>query len=161
MTADDWIRALGLLPHPEGGFYREVYRSPESAADLPSRYDGAARSLGTSIYYLLRQGDRSRFHRLKSDEIWHFHAGGSATVHLLLEDGRYEQRRIGTDMASGERPQVIIPQGCFFGATVEADYILVGCTVFPGFDFADFELADRAALQQQYPKRAAIIELLT
>lgn len=109
-TAEEWVRALNLLPHPEGGFYREVYRSTEVLEHLPSRY-GAARCAGTSIYYLLQRGDVSRFHRLKSDEVWNYHAGGRAVLHLLLEDGRYEQRKIGADPDAGEVPQVIIPHG--------------------------------------------------
>lgn len=162
MTADDWVRSLELKPHPEGGFYREIYRSAETlgAEQLPKRY-GGARNLGTSIYYLLRAGDCSRFHRLKPDEIWYYHAGGAADVHLLTENGTYERWRIGGNPVAGDWPQVIIPHGAWFGATVEVgDYILVGCAVIPGFDFADFEIGERDTLLGLCPSAAAIIKRL-
>lgn len=157
-TAEEWVRELELLPHPEGGFYREVYRSDEMVAGegLPGRY-GAGRCLGTSIYYLLRRGEVSRLHRLKSDEIWYWHAGGGAVVHVIREDGRYGARRIG----EGGVPQVIIPRGCWFGATVEAgEYVLVGCAVFPGFEFADFEIGKREEMVRRYPGLRGVIERL-
>lgn len=156
-TAQEWIDALQLQPHPEGGHYREVYRSPETIPPgmLPARYAGP-RSFGTSIYFLLRAGERSRFHRLQSDEIWYHHAGGTGIVHQLLEDGSHRQEVIGPS-----QPQVVIPRGRWFGALVQTgDYLLVGCAVFPGFDFADFELARPDALLSQYPQHAGIIRQL-
>jgi predicted cupin superfamily sugar epimerase len=158
-TAQHWIEALHLQPHPEGGFYREVYRSSESIprSALPSRYVGE-RSLGTSIYFLLRAGECSRLHRLQSDEIWYYHAGGSAIIHQFLEDGSYHPFPIGAEAS----PQVVIPRGRWFGATVQTGhYILVGCAVFPGFDFADFELANPSELLARYPAQQEIIRSLT
>lgn len=163
-TPDYWIERLELDPHPEGGYFRETYRSEEdlSAENLPERY-GSGRSLSTAIYFLLRGSQVSRFHRLKSDELWHFHAGSSVTIHLIDPDGSYSQLRLGSDPDRGERFQRVIPAGCWFGATVDDpdSYTLVGCTVAPGFDFADFEMGDRTTLSTQFPAYREVIERLT
>jgi uncharacterized protein len=168
--ANWWIEHLDLSPHPEGGFYRETFRSEEvlAAGALPERYVGGERCFKTSIYYLLARGERSRFHRLASDEIWHFHAGDPVTVHLLDEEDGYRKRLVGTRVDRGDVLQLHIPRGVWFGATLDhsydprsAGYVLVGCTVAPGFDFADFEVAEREPLLAAHPEQAGIIRKLT
>lgn len=163
-TARDIISSLGLARHPEGGWFRETYRAAEMipAAALPDRYDGD-RSFCTSIYFLLEKGDVSALHRIRSDELWHFHAGGSLTIHLFSRDGAYGVQRLGGDPAAGESFQAVVPAGCWFGAEVtgEGDFSLVGCTVAPGFDFADFEMADRDSFLLQFPSHADLVRRLT
>ncbi|MDG4553708.1 MAG: cupin domain-containing protein [Candidatus Competibacter sp.] len=112
---------------------------------------------------MLKGGQHSRLHRLKSDELWHFYSGSALTVHVLDLQGEYGAFRLGSDPAAGQRWQGVVRAGCWFGATVDgpAGFSLLGCTVAPGFDFADFELADRATLLCQYPQHAALIERLT
>ncbi|MEI6946280.1 cupin domain-containing protein [Paraflavisolibacter sp. H34] len=154
MTAETYIRHLHLQPHPEGGFYKETYRSQGriAAACLPGGFTGD-RSFSTSIYYLLQQGDFSTFHRIRSDEGWHFYAGGTLLVHVLEPGGNYTCHRLGRRIAEGEQFQLVVPAGAWFAAepAPETDFALVGCTVAPGFDFADFELARREPLQQEFP----------
>jgi len=149
------VDALNLQPHPEGGFFRELYRSTENipAESLPSDYHGA-RSVSTAIYFLLPGNMISAFHRLRSDEIWHFYIGDPIQLHLLHPDGRYEAVRVGQDLLHGERCQVLIPAGSWFAAQVSRGdgWALIGCTVAPGFDFADFELAKRAELLARFPQ---------
>lgn len=163
MDAADLVRALNLEPHPEGGHYREVYRSSDTIPSwgLPARYDGP-RACCTSIYYLLQSGQRSRLHRIRSDEIWHHYQGSPIALHLLRDDGSHERRIVGPP-PQGQGWQVIIPHGVWFGAEVldDAGYALLGCTVAPGFDYADFELADSAALLSRFPQHAALIQRLT
>lgn len=127
MTADEVIATLGLAPHPEGGWYRETYRS-----DAPS----GMRPATTAIYYLLRRGERSHWHRVDASEIWHWYAGGA----LELRIGRHVVR-LGGDLAAGERPQAAVPPFAWQAARSLGDWTLVGCTVAPAFDFAGFELA--------------------
>lgn len=161
--AQRWIETLGLLPHPEGGFYREMYRSDETLAQetLPSRYKGP-RQFGTSIHYLLSQGTRSVFHRLLSDEIWYFQTGGPVAIIQISPQGDLIQTVMGTNPAQGHVLQLLIPRGHYFAAhpLAESPYSLVSCAVFPGFDFADFELTDKAALLAQYPQHTEWIERL-
>ena len=164
--AQYWIDHLHLQAHPEGGFFAEVYRSTEEipAAGLPDRY-GAPRRMGTSIYFLLR-GDRfSAFHRIKSDEGWHYYTGTHPVELLVLSpEGELRTHWLGPEFEAGQRFQAVVPAGHWFAARVghtEADYALVGCTVAPGFDFADFELADRQALQAAFPQHEGVIEALT
>lgn len=157
-TASAWIDRLGLRPHPEGGHYLETYRAAASAAR------GAdARSASTAIYYLLQHGECSRLHRIPSDELWHFYAGAGLTVHVLDPASGYTALRVGLDLAAGERPQQVVPAGRWFGATVDAPggYALVGCTVAPGFDFADLEFGDREALLAEFPAHRDLIVRLT
>lgn len=164
MNAADYIRALDLQPHPEGGYFRETYRSgeilPESG--LPARY-GANRAVSTAIYFLLTGDAFSAFHRLRSDEIWHFYAGDPVRVHLLHGNHQHEEVVVGPDMKRGETLQLVIPAGCWFAARVEKPegFTLVGCTVAPGFDFADFELADRDELAAAYPGHRELITSFT
>lgn len=163
-TAAQWIKSLKLVPHPEGGFYREVYRCAEgiSRQALAARYSGR-RSFSTSIYYLLRGADVSRFHRLASDEIWHFYAGSPLSLHIIDPKGGYQKVRLGGEGGRGLQPQRVILKHHWFAATVDHphQYTLMGCTVAPGFDFADFELADRATLTHLCAGKAALITRLT
>lgn len=160
MTADDWIAHLQLAPHPESGYFRRNYTAA-LVLDLPDR--NGPRPAATAIFYLLKGDQRSRLHRLKSDELWHFYTGSPLTVHRLdLHEG-YVAAKLGCDPVAGQRFQIAVRAGCWFGATVDdpAGFSLLGCTVAPGFDFADFELADRATLLCQYPQHAKLIERLT
>jgi predicted cupin superfamily sugar epimerase len=163
-ATDALIAALGLLPHPEGGFYRETYRAAETIAPsaLPGRFQGA-RTHGTAIYYLLRAGERSRLHRIKSDEIWHFYEGDPLTIVAISGEGQLVETTLGRDFARGQVPQHVVPAGYWFGALPSRNsaFTLAGCTVSPGFDFADFDLAARADLLAQFPQHRGWIELLT
>lgn len=154
MTAADLARELRLAPHPEGGWYRETWRSPERipAAALPARF-GGERCFATSILYLLGAGDRSCFHRLKADELWTHHAGGTLWIHLLEPGG---PRRL---ELSAREPQVSVPHGVWFASEPApgAEYVLCGCWVSPGFEFEDFEMAARDALLQQYPAERELV----
>jgi len=158
------ISSLGLVQHPEGGWYRETCRSHEqiSGSALPDRFNGP-RSCYTAICFLLEQGDYSALHRIKSDELWFFHGGAGLTIHLLTVDGTCSAIRLGADIAAGEAFQAMVPSGTWFGAEMSGagEYSLVSCVVAPGFDFADFEMGDRNLLLQQYPDHAALITRLT
>lgn len=158
-----WIETLRLQPHPEGGYFAETYRAAEQVAapDLPARY-GGDRSFSTAIYFLLEAGQFSAFHRIKSDEVWHFYDGGPLEVYVLHADKRMETLRLGRDLGHGERPQAVVPAGCWFASRPApgTPYALVGCTVAPGFDFADFELATADQLAGAYPAHAALIRSL-
>lgn len=157
-----WSRALRLEPHSEGGLFRETWRSPESAGGLPGRFVGP-RALATSIVYLLRAGECSRLHRLRSDEIWHFHDGGPLHLHLLVPGEGYRLLTLGRDPARGESPQCVVPNGCWFGAepAAGAAFALVGCTCVPGFEYGDFELGSREDLLARFPEQRALVERLT
>ena len=158
------VKALALQPHPEGGWYRETYRAAETVASsaLPERYDGP-RSHATAIYFLLDAAGFSALHRLKSDEQWHFYSGSTLTIHVIHPDGRYAPVRLGPDLDRGETFQAVVPHGCWFGASVDAPdgHALVGCSVAPGFDFADFEMASRRDLCRTFPDHARLITRLT
>ncbi len=158
------VESLELLPHPEGGFYKEVYRSPTmiSKAALPANFSGD-RSYCTSIYFLLTSENFSAFHRIKQDEIWHFYGGSSLSVHVIDADGTYTEHNVGMNFDNGEQPQLVVPAGCWFASSVpkKDSYAFVGCTVAPGFDFDDFELADRNTLQEEHPLHKDIIHRLT
>lgn len=162
--AQYWIDCLKMNAHPEGGYYKEVYRSPEivDTGALPKRYT-APRSFATSIYFLLDGDTVSNFHRLKSDELWYYHQGSPLTVYMIHANGQFETLRVGPNHEKGERLQVIIPAGTIFGSAVDVpeSFSLVGCMVAPGFDFEDFELFEREPLMQQYPQHEKIIARLT
>ena len=161
---DDWIRTLDLRPHPEGGFFREIYRAEDRIvqAGLPPRYPGD-RVLSTSIYFLLLSGRVSRLHRLRSDEIWHFYDGSPVVIHVIGPDGAYDSITLGRDPAAGRVFQAVVRAGWWFGAEVAApdSFGLVGCTIAPGFEFDDFELGRREDLLTSYPEHRDIIEKLT
>lgn len=159
-----WIEKLQLEPHPEGGYYRQTYRS-ELTIDgeaLPSGFAGS-RPSATAIYFLLDGADFSAFHRLRSDEIWHFYAGASVVVHVIEENGKYSEILLGDDARGGAVFQAVVKAGCWFGSEVRdgKSWALVGCTVSPGFEFADFELGKRQELTLQFPQHADLIERLT
>ena len=152
------IRELGLAAHPEGGWFREVFRSPErvARAALPERFAGE-RSLATSILYLLAAGERSCFHRLRADELWCHHAGGAVHLHLLERSG---SRRL---VVGAETPQVTVPHGTWFAAEPEpgAAFALAGCFVSPGFEYEDFELAERDRLFAEFPRERSLVTRFT
>jgi predicted cupin superfamily sugar epimerase len=170
-NASFWIEKLQLSQHPEGGFYRETYHSDfvinfATKRELRSQNDRAAsRSISSTIYYLLEGDQKSMFHRMKySDEIWHFYTGSSLTLYVIDEITRsISELKLGTEPEKGELFQILIKRGSWFGAIVNdlTSYALVGCTVFPAFSFADFELANRRKLTTLYPKHKTIIEMLT
>jgi len=150
-TIDSWVTKLNLQPHPEGGFFKETYRASEMASSLPKRFDGE-RNFSTAIYFLLRSEDISVFHRIKSDELWHFYQGSTLLIYVL-DEKRLTVHRLGSNPDQSESFQVLIPANCWFGAHVEKSnsFALCGCTVAPGFDFQDFEMADRNELLKKYP----------
>ena len=158
------IDQLELSPHPEGGFFRETYRSAGTieASGLPVVY-GGARNYSTCIYFLLTSDRFSALHRIRQDEIWHFYDGSPIRLHIITESGKHTEHIIGRDIAQGETPQFVVPGGCWFGAEVidENSYSLVGCTVAPGFDFDDFELNTSEELLMLFPQHKTLIERLT
>jgi uncharacterized protein len=162
--AQELIERLGLLPHPERGYYAETYRASLKIPDLPPPHSGA-RAASTAIYFLVtREQPTTYLHRLLSDEMFHFYEGGPLDVLMLGPTGRPgEIRRLGTNVAAGERPQILIPAGTWFAAELadEASHCLIGCTVAPGFEFADFELAAGPELALRYPAHAARIARMT
>ena len=186
MTAQYYVQTLKLQPHPEGGYFAENYRSAETIEQtaLPQRF-GGARVFGTAIYFLLESHHVSALHRIHSDEVWHFYAGDPLEIFVIDPAGSLTVIRLGADMARGEVFQAVVSAGCWFGSkpaestvaeftvvqstrgestpgkSTPAGFCLVGCTVAPGFDFADFEMADRTALLAEYPEHRAVIERLT
>jgi len=162
--AQYWIEKLHLEPHPEGGCFRQTYRAEMmlARAALPKGFAGD-RAASTAIYFLLEGKNFSAFHRLKSDEIWHFYAGSPLLVHVIDPSGGYSCIRMGSDPEARQIFQAVVPAGCWFASHVEdwESWALVGCTVAPGFDFADFEMAKRGALVTECPQHQTIIESLT
>ncbi len=156
---DKIIKQLDLQPHPEGGFFRECSRSAGTIRHdaLPPNFDGE-RSFYTSIYYLLAGNDVSRFHRIKSDEIWYFHAGDGLYIHTISTDGVYVKNVL-TGKIENPCYQIVVPAGYWFAAEVtdKNSYCLVGCMVAPGFDFKDFEMADTEDLLKKYPEHEKVI----
>lgn len=163
-TAQTLIRQLGLLPHPEGGYYRETYRS-RSTVMVPrgSGVGNVERHVCTGIYFLLEAGNFSAFHRIASDEMWHFYAGQAIDILEIDEAGQLQTTRLGPDIAHGDTPQHVVPAGRWFASRLSAGgaFALVGCTVAPGFDFADFELGQRAELCATYPQHTDTLSALT
>jgi predicted cupin superfamily sugar epimerase len=159
-----WIEKLQLVPHPEGGYFRRVYTATGciDQAALPPCYRGP-RPFATAIYYLLPGHEFSSLHRLQSDELWHFYYGSSLTLHSIDEQRRHLTIRLGSNPEAGQSFQAAIKAGWWFGATVDdpAAYALVGCTVSPGFEFADFEIGKREVLLREYPEHASLIVRLT
>lgn len=159
MTADDVIRRLALQPHPvEGGFFRETYRS---AATLPAH--GGSRSVSTAIYYLLKPGHVSELHVLPGDEVFHFYLGEPVRMLQLWPDGSGKEVILGSDIAAGQIPQVVVPGGVWQGTRMvgETGFALLGCTVAPGFDYDDYRGGSRAELTAKWPAFAAEITRLT
>jgi predicted cupin superfamily sugar epimerase len=154
MTAEDVIRLLDLKPHPvEGGYFRETYRSthtlPKSV--LPA-HDGS-RSVSTAIYYLLKPGHVSELHVLPTDEVFHFYLGSPVRMLQLWPDGSGKEVVLGTDVTAGHMPQLVVPAGVWQGTRLLGDsgFALLGCTVAPGFDFADYQSGTRAELMGKWP----------
>jgi uncharacterized protein len=164
LDAREWIETLGLMPHPEGGYFRETYRAAEMIAreHLPPRFSGD-RVFSTAIYFLLEGRDFSALHRIRQDEMWHFYDGCPLLVSSISPDGALSVVRLGRDVRAGEVLQAFVPAGHFFGARPSDpdSYSLVGCTVAPGFDFADFELPTRREAVGRFPQHAVVIEQLT
>ncbi len=155
------IETLALSPHPEGGFFRETWRAPLVLEGLPH---GSPRAAHTAIYFLLPAGSFSALHRVRSDEVWHHYDGGPIELHMLSPEGVHTVERLGRDLAVGERPQAVVPAGTWQAALPlgeAASYALAGCTVAPGFDFADFDMPTRAELTVLFPRHAELIARLT
>jgi predicted cupin superfamily sugar epimerase len=165
MTIEEVIALFGLEPHPcEGGYYRETYRCDEEldGMSLPARY-GEKRDVSTCIYYLITEGNFSAFHRLASDEIFHFYLGDPVVMVQLLPDGDVHEIMLGQDVLAGEQLQVVVPRGVWQASYLKegGSWALLGCTVAPGFDMHDYEHGDWEALLRQYPAHHAHIMKLT
>lgn len=163
ITIEQLVDFYQLQPHPEGGFYKETYRSKESISHpgLPERFKGE-RSFSTAIYFLLPAGHFSAFHRIKSDELWHFYAGVALNIYVINVEGTLTLINLGADILNGETMQAIVPAGCWFASrpAKSTGYCFAGCTVSPGFDFSDFELAKAEELTQRYPQHKELINSL-
>ena len=188
--AQYWIEKLGLEAHPEGGYFRQTYKSqarivPEASGKARPAAKGATsvgqpelhgpRAASTAIYFLLEGENFSALHRLRSDEMWHFYAGSPLVVHVLDPASEYSSILLGNDLEAGQVFQAVVQAGCWFGAELaqnphfsqnrgevgQPSYALVGCTVAPGFEFEDFEMATREELQAKYPGQKEIIQKLT
>ncbi|MDY8134041.1 cupin domain-containing protein [Aquimarina sp. 2201CG5-10] len=164
ITVKEIVDKLKLSPHPEGGYYKEIYRSNEVIPQetLGAKFTGD-RNYCTGIYFLLTSENFSAFHRIKQDEIWHYYGGSSLYVHVIDLNGKYMRHAVGMNLDQGEVPQLTVPAGCWFASSVknENDYSLVGCTVSPGFDFDDFELAESKELIVQFPDHKDLIKQYT
>jgi predicted cupin superfamily sugar epimerase len=160
LDAQYWIDHLKLSPHPEGGYFRATYKAdlmiPHSA--LPSTF-GGNRAASTAIYFLLEGKDFSAFHRIAADEVWHFYAGNSLVVYVIDAEGNASELHLGSDAGF----QAVVKAGCWFASRLKepVGFALVGCTVAPGFEFEDFELAERHELVRIYPAHRKLIEELT
>lgn len=158
--ANYYVTKLGLEPHPEGGFYKRTFESAERTSDqeLSVEFEGK-RKLYTSIYFLLGSNDISHLHRLKSDELWYYHAGSPLTISVINENGHYKESKLGINLDEGETPQVLVPKNSIFGSSVrdEDTFSLVGCMVSPGFEFQDFELFTQEELLSKYPQHKEVI----
>lgn len=158
------IQELNLATHPEGGYYKETYRSfgliPKDS--LPKEFNGD-RNYCTNIYFLLKSENISAFHKINQDETWYFHEGSPIKIHQIAPDGTYSFVILGNDVLANQKFQHVVPAGYWFGATVEVNnsYSFVGCSVAPGFDFNDFVLAEQHELINLYPQHAQIITQLT
>jgi predicted cupin superfamily sugar epimerase len=166
-SASDYIQELALQAHPEGGWFRETYRSEEEYEHLPRRYAGR-RAFSTAIYFLLEQGQFSALHRIQSDEVWHFYDGTPLTITCITPNGALSEIHLGRNSSNGEVLQAVVPRGWWFGSHISNEvaqdasvYALVGCTVAPGFDFADFEMPPRTTLVKMFPQHRSVIERLT
>jgi len=163
-TARYWIEKLQLEAHPEGGYFRQTYRSDVMIAReaLPAGFAGA-RAASTAIYFLLEGKNFSAFHRLRSDEVWHFYAGDPLVVHVISPEGSYSSILLGCELEAGQVLQAVVLAGCWFASHVAdwSSFAVVGCTVAPGFDFEDFKLGEREELVARYPQHRVLIEGLT
>lgn len=164
LTAGELVARYKMLPHPEGGYYKQTYRSDEfvEAAYLPDRFNGD-RFFSTAIYFLIEGKQFSAFHRIKSDELWHFYYGTALNIYVIHTNGKLEIIRLGSNVNDGENFQAAVKAGCWFASRPvnEKGFSFVGCTVSPGFDFADFELARREELIKEYPMHHELIQSLS
>lgn len=160
MTRDQIFAHLKMTAHPEGGAFAEHYRSELEIS--PAGFDGP-RSASTSIYFLLGRGEFSAFHRIKADEVWHFYLGGPLHIVEIDPAGRLIETILGQDLGAGETLSHVVKAGHWFASypALDTEFSLVGCTVAPGFDFRDFELADRERLTARVPRHASAIARLT
>ena len=156
-----WINRLGLLPHREGGCFRETYKSSEFIEVLRNGTK-VLRHVSTQIYFLLQREEVSVFHRLQSDEAWHFYDGSALYIHAIDNEGSYSRYILGPDMEKDESLQIVINAGVYFAAELrdKSSYALVGCTVAPGFDYDDFEVADPDSLSMRFPEHEREIRRL-
>ena len=163
-SIENLIKILELEPHPEGGYFKETYRSNGIIKNscLPSEFKGN-RNFCTGIYYLLESQDFSAFHKINQDEMWHFYKGDALEIVIITEDGKLERIMLGNDIQNGNVFQCVVPKNCWFAAKVSIpnSFSLVGCTVSPGFDFQDFTLADAHHLKPEFPKHKNIIKAFT
>ena len=150
IDVDALILKLSLAPHPEGGHYRETFRSP---VQVPT--ERGARAASTAIFFALREGEFSAWHRVQADEVWHFYGGATTELHVI-HDGEYQVIELGTDIDRGQRPQAVVPANAWQATHARNGAAWFGCTVSPGFDFDDFELATED-LANQYPQYGADI----
>ena len=159
-----WIEKLDLKRHPEGGYFKETYRSNEviSKEALPQRF-GGDRVFSTCIYFLLYKTNFSSFHAIRQDEIWHFYEGSALTIHIIDQKGDYCRLKLGRNFENGELFQAIVRAGSWFAAAVNniEAYSLVGCTVAPGFEFADLQMPGYQKLVDLYPQHKEIIDKYT
>lgn len=154
VTSEILIRQYDLKPHPEGGYFKQTYCSQGIIENLNRHHS-------TAIYFLLPQGAKSKLHRIRSDELWHFYLGSPVTIVQIYPDGKVEEIKLGQNIAEGQRVQYVVPSGCWFGAYPSGGFSFVGCTVAPGFDFEDFELGKQEALIAEFPHAKEVINLLT
>ena len=157
-----WVKKMSLKPHPEGGYYKESYRSEETvdSKSVPLKFSNK-RNWSTAIYYLLKSGDFSAFHRIKSDEIWHFYDGEPLNIYVIDNHGNLTINTLGISESENTIPQIVVPANSWFAAEPLGSFTLAGCTVSPGFDFHDFEMADKNTLLTEFPDHYEIIEKLT
>lgn len=164
MDAEELIKHFKLEKHPEGGYFREIYRSDGiiPSENLCNKFIGD-RNFATSIYFLLTSDSFSAFHKINQDEIWHFYSGSTLKIHLISPEGEYSFVLIGNDFKNGEVPQFTVPAQHYFAAEVliEDSFAFVGCSVSPGFDFRDFTLPSYKKLVAEFPKHEIIIKRLT
>jgi len=158
MNTKTLIDILQLLPHPEGGYYKETYRASETIVTE----NGHKRNISTAIYFMLEDTDISHFHRIQSDELWFFHQGEILEI-IYIKEGKLHSVLLGNDIENGILPQAIIPANTWFASSIKnkKGYSLVSCTVAPGFEFNDFELANRHELIAEHPDLKNIIEEFT
>lgn len=162
-TAEEYIKKLGLAEHMEGGYFKELYKNSRTVKPSGIAVDCTAeRALSSTIYYLLKSGQVSRFHKLQSDELWFFHAGSSLSIHTINAEEKLATATLGLAVEQGEQPQVFIPAGTIFGAEVieKNSFTLVSCMVSPGFDYHDFYLYTTDELCKQFPAHSKIINRL-
>ncbi|MCM8536526.1 MAG: cupin domain-containing protein [Lentisphaeraceae bacterium] len=157
-SADEIIKFLDLQEHPEGGYYKETYRSEENF-----EVSQGPRSASTAIYFLLKEKQKSAFHRLTSDEFWYYHSGCPLEVFIIHSDGSLTTHQLGPDLLKNEVPQLLLPKGTWFAARCidQSSYTLISCSVSPGFHFDDFELAEAGKLTKIYPQHSKLIQELT